>query len=162
MIRIVELKDAKSICEIYNYYVENTSVSFEEISITIDEMKDRINKITLDFPWIVYEENEKLIGYAYVTKWKARSAYRFTLESTVYVDMNYKGKGVGTILYKELLNEIEKREFKNIMAVITLPNPASIALHEKLGFVKAAHFKKVGYKFDKWLDVGYWQYSFKE
>lgn len=160
MIRTVELRDAQSICDIYNYYVLNTTITFEEVAVSTEEMRKRIEKASGKYPWVVYEIEGKIAGYAYVTKWKARSAYRYTVESTVYVDENHKGKGIGTSLYKYLLREIENRDFHSVIGVIALPNSGSIALHEKLGFKKAANFKEVGYKHQRWIDVGYWQYNF--
>ncbi len=160
MIRTVKLNDAKPICDIYNYYIKNTTVTFEEEAVSTDEMENRINAISYEFPWHVYEVDGKVVGYAYVTKWKARTAYRYSVESTVYIDVNYKGRGIGTSLYKHLLEELKKRGFHSVVGGIALPNDASIALHEKLGFAKVAHFKNIGFKFDKWVDVGYWQYRF--
>lgn len=160
MIRGVELNDAGAICDVYNYYIENTTITFEEVSVSIDEMKNRIKKLAADYSWIVYEIDGKIVGYAYATKWKARSAYRYTVESTVYVDVNYRGKGVGISLYKHLLRALENGDFHSVIGVIALPNTGSIELHEKLGFEKVAHFKEVGYKHRNWIDVGYWQYKF--
>lgn len=161
MIRTVSLDDAKSICEIYNYYVKNTTVTFEEETVSTYEMENRINDISSEFPWYVYEVDGKIVGYAYATKWKTRSAYRYSVESTVYIDVDYKGRGIGTTLYKHLLKELKKKEIRSVVGGIALPNDASIALHEKLGFIKVAHFKNIGYKFEEWVDVGYWQNTFE-
>ena len=160
MIRTVQLNDAEEICDIYNYYVMNTAISFEEAAVSVEEMKGRIKKVLLEYPWFVYEIDGRIAGYAYATRWKARSAYRYTLESTVYIDGRHKGKGIGTSLYKHLLKDLEDRGCHSAIGVITIPNPGSIALHEKCGFKKAAHFKEVGYKHQRWIDVGYWQYNF--
>jgi len=165
-IRPVTEYDVADICEIYNYFVENTIISFEESSISILEMEQRIATQSIDYPWLVYElapaEGEegkrgKVIAYAYANKWKPRCAYRFTLESTIYMSADYQEKGIGTKLYKKLLDELSTRSIRSVMAVIALPNVGSIALHEKMGFEKSAHFKEVGYKHEQWIDVGYWQ-----
>jgi phosphinothricin acetyltransferase len=161
MIRNVELRDAEAICNIYNYYVENTAVTFEEVPVTSDEMRTRIKKVLQTNNWIVYEIEGKVVGYAYATEWRTRSAYRFSVECTVYLDKNYRSKNIGTQLYIDLIELLKKKGRHTIIAVITLPNNKSIAVHEKLGFRKVAHFEEVGYKFDKWIDVGFWQYNFK-
>ncbi|MCF6188929.1 MAG: N-acetyltransferase family protein [Cocleimonas sp.] len=160
MIRPVTERDIQDICEIYNYYVENTAISFEENRVSINEMEQRILNQSIDYPWLVYELDGKVVAFAYANKWKARSAYRFTLESTIYLSSEYQGKGIGTKLYQKLFDELATRSIRSIMAVIALPNTGSIALHEKMGFEKVAHFKEVGYKYEQWIDVGYWQKMF--
>ncbi len=157
MIRPVTEHDVKSICEIYNYYVENTAISFEDKKVSINEMEQRIITQSMDYPWLVFELDGKVVAYAYANKWKARSAYRFTLETTIYLSDDCQGQGIGTRLYQQLFDELSTRTVRSVMAVIALPNAGSIALHEKMGFEKAAHFKEVGYKHEQWIDVGYWQ-----
>jgi len=160
MIRPVTEHDIEDICEIYNYYVENTAISFEENRVSINEMEQRILNQSIDYPWLVYELDDKVVAFAYASKWKARSAYRFTLESTIYLATECQGKGVGTKLYQQLFDELTTRPIRSVMAVIALPNAGSIVLHEKMGFEKVAHFKEVGYKHKQWIDVGYWQKMF--
>lgn len=158
MIRDITPEDAAQVCNIYNYYIENTPISFEENTISINEMQNRIEQVTTDYPWLVYEENHEILAYAYANRWKPRSAYRFTLESTIYASPNMpKGKGIGSKLYQQLFAELDQRYVRSVMAVIALPNDASVGLHEKMGFKKVAHFKEVGFKQDRWIDVGYWQ-----
>ena len=158
MIRNAVLSDAVEICSIYNYYVNNTTITFEEIPVSVKEMEKRILGITSkSLPWIVYESDKKIVGYAYASKWKERSAYRYTVESTVYLNKDELGKGIGSILYRNLLEELRNRNFHSVIAVIALPNEKSQKLHEKTGFTKAAYFSEVGFKFNKWLDVGYWE-----
>lgn len=157
MIRDVKITDARSIAAIYNYYVENTVITFEEDVVSEEEMIDRIKNTTLKLPWIVYEEKGEVLGYAYASEWKSRCAYKHSVESTVYLNNKVKGKGIGTKLYQELLTRIGKGDVHAVIGGIALPNDASIALHEKLGFEKVAQFKEVGYKFNKWIDVGYWE-----
>jgi phosphinothricin acetyltransferase len=105
----------------------------------------------------VWEEDGAIAGYAYATEWKERSAYRFSVESTVYVAPGLAGRGIGTRLYEALLAELQRRKVHCVIGGISLPNDASVALHERLGFVKIGHFKEVGWKFDRWVDVGYWE-----
>ena len=160
MIRPAIERDVQDICEIYNYFVENTAISFEEKTISNLEMEQRIATQSIDYPWLVYEDEGKVVAFAYAGKWKARSAYRFTLESSIYMSGDCQGKGIGTKLYKALFDELVTRSVRSVMAVIALPNQASVGLHEKMGFEKVAHFKEVGYKHKKWIDVGYWQKMF--
>jgi phosphinothricin acetyltransferase len=158
MIRPVKRSDAKVIANIYNHYVKNTVITFEEECIVSNEMVKRIEKVAdANLPWLVIEEDDILLGYAYATPWKARSAYRFSVEATIYLAPKEKGKGLGTQLYQALLSELRKKSIHLVLGGITLPNTASVALHEKLGMIKVAHFHQVGCKFDQWLDTGYWQ-----
>eukprot|EP01093_Parvamoeba_rugata_P016035 TRINITY_DN57_c0_g2_i1.p1 TRINITY_DN57_c0_g2~~TRINITY_DN57_c0_g2_i1.p1 ORF type:complete len:166 (-),score=18.09 TRINITY_DN57_c0_g2_i1:95-592(-) len=163
IIRDAALDDSPQIAEIYNFYVVNTCTTFEESHVSNEEMSMRLRNVAdSNLPWIVAVKDEAIIGYAYATKWKERSAYRFSVESTVYLSNQAKGKGLGTMLYEALLSKLKPLGINNVIGGITLPNPASVGLHEKLGMEKVAHFSKVGFKFDKWLDVGYWQLSLRE
>ncbi len=157
MIRKATIADANQICEIYNYYVLNTTVSFEEIEVTPDDMADRISAVTSALPWIVYEENGIIIGYAYASKWRVRSAYRFSVESSVYMRHDQKGKGIGTILYRALIDQLKNLGIHTIIGGVAQSNPASTKLHEKFKFEKVATFREVGFKQDQWLDTSYWQ-----
>jgi phosphinothricin acetyltransferase len=157
MIRNVEVEDAAQIAEIYNYYIKNTLVSFEESPVTSEEMASRIEEISSSLPWLVYEEQNRIAGYAYASKWKGRCAYRYSVESTVYLNPTLRGKGVGSVLYQALLDKLKSQGYHTVIGGISLPNETSIKLHEKFGFRKVAHFSEVGFKFNKWVDVGYWQ-----
>ena len=157
MIRIVKPEDAGDIAEIYNHYILNSTITFEEIPVTVEEMGERIKSINSGFPWIVYENDRQILGYAYACKWKPRSAYKHSVESTVYLRHDKFKKGLGFLLYSELIRRLVMLDFHTVIGGIALPNEASIALHEKLGFKKVAHFKEVGFKFDQWIDVGYWE-----
>jgi len=160
MIRDVQPDDAAQICSIYNYYVLNTTITFEETAVSEEEMRARIIQITKKNPWIVYEEDGIVIGYAYASEWKSRCAYKYSVETTVYLLENAKGHGIGSTLYKELLTSLKSKNIHAAIGGIALPNAASVALHEKMGFEKVAQFKEVGYKFEKWIDVGYWELIF--
>lgn len=157
MIRNVEVEDAAQIAEIYNYYIKNTIVSFEESPVHSQEMASRIEEISSSLPWLVYEEQNRIAGYAYASKWKGRCAYRYSVESTVYLNPTLRGKGVGSVLYEALLDILKSQGYHTVLGGISLPNEASIKLHEKFGFRKVAHFSEVGFKFNKWVDVGYWE-----
>lgn len=161
-IRAASAADAETIAEIYNYYVTNTVVTFEEEPVSPAEMARRIKEVTsASLPWLVAELQGRVLGYAYASKWKGRSAYRFSVESTVYLDRSHVGLGLGSRLYGELLPILADGGMHIVIGGVALPNPASVALHEKLGFVKAAHFPEVGFKLGQWLDVGYWYRTLK-
>lgn len=157
MIRDATLSDAKPIVDIYNFYIINSTATFEEESIAVDVMKSRIQNVISNLPWLVYEDDDKIQGYAYATPWKQRSAYRNSVEISVYVKHDAQKMGIGTKLYTELISKLAGLKKHAIIGGITLPNDPSIRLHEKLGFRKVAEFEEVGYKFGKWLNVGYWQ-----
>jgi len=162
MIRDVQKEDAERICEIYNHYVENSIITFEEQVVSVSEMQNRIQETSAKFPWLVYEEYGSILGYAYVSSWKSRCAYRYSVESTVYLSKTSVGKGIGSQLYETLIARLRTLSFHSIIAAIAIPNPASAALHEKMGFEKVAHFKEVGWKFGQWIDVGCWELLLKE
>lgn len=156
-IRQAELADAARIAAIYNYYIENTHHTFETEAVGEIEMKKRIGEITAVYPYYVAEENGEIVGYAYADAYKSRCAYRNSAEVSVYVKNNIKQKGTGTRLYEKLLTELRQTDAHAIIAGIALPNEASVRLHEKFDFKKVAHFREVGFKFGKWIDVGYWE-----
>ena len=158
IIRAAALADADRICTIYNHYIATTTISFEEEAVTAVDMAKRIADVTAaNLPYLVMLDGDKLIGYAYATKWRVRAAYRHSVESSIYLDPDYAGKGDGTVLYEALLAELRQRGLHLVIAGIAKPNDASVRLHERLGFQKVAHFSEVGMKFGRWIDVSYWQ-----
>ena len=157
MIRPVSPDDAVQICEVYNHYVAATVITFEEEPVSGAEMSQRIADTTTTYPWLVTENDGSIAGYAYATAWKIRSAYRFTVESAIYLKPELTGQGIGYELYKALIAELRGRRLHCVIGGIALPNAASVALHEKLGFEKIGHFREVGYKLNAWVDVGYWE-----
>jgi phosphinothricin acetyltransferase len=158
MIREATREDAGVVAEIYNHYVEHTVVTFEEVRVSAADIGSRIESVHASgFPWLVAEEAGRVKGYAYATKWKERSAYRFSAEVTVYLAADATGRGLGTQLYADLFPQLAARGLHALMGGITLPNEASVALHEKFGMRKVAQFDEVGFKFGRWLPVGYWQ-----
>jgi L-amino acid N-acyltransferase YncA len=160
MIRPVKIKDAKEILEIYNYYVANTVVTFDLKVLSLEVFKEKIETIIRDYPFIVFQENNEILGYAYGSRFRPKPAYNNTVETTVYVKNGAHGKQIGSKLYDELLKLLKKEKFHIVLGVLTLPNEASVKLHEKFGFKKVAHLKEVGLKFDSWHDVGFWQLTF--
>ena len=157
MIRPATSADAAAITAIYNHYILHTSVTFEEEAITAEEMAARIAEVQQAYNWFVYVEGGKIVGYSYAGKWKSRCAYRYAVESTVYLDKDATGRGLGTKLYQVLIDDLRQRGIHSVIGGIALPNAGSVALHEKLGFRKIGQFKEVGWKFEQWIDVGYWE-----
>ena len=158
LIRNLHDRDVPAIVEIYNPYIALTTITFEEEAVSTLEMRRRVQQVRdQGLPWLCVEVDNCLAGYAYAARWRERSAYRFTAESTIYLHKDYTGHGIGRILYSALVDKIRNAGMHMVIGVITLPNPASVALHEKLGYKQVAHFSEVGFKFNQWLDVGYWQ-----
>lgn len=157
MIRAVRLEDAKALVAIYNPFIRETVITFEEEAISEQEMASRIAKVTADYPWLVWEEDGAVIGYAYGATWRTRHAYRFTTETTIYLAPGHQGKGLGMRLYEALLAELKARGFHSALGGIALPNAPSVRLHEALGFKKVGHMREAGWKFGAWVDVGFWE-----
>jgi L-amino acid N-acyltransferase YncA len=157
MIRLATATDAATIAAIYNHYVTTTTITFEEQAVEAGEMARRIEEVGARLPWYVFERDGLVVGYAYATPWRVRSAYRFSVESTVYVAQGYPRQGIGSRLYQTLIDDLRARGIQVVLGGIAQPNPASVSLHAALGFEKVAHFKRVGRKFEQWVDVGYWE-----
>jgi phosphinothricin acetyltransferase len=157
MVRAVKNSDASAICSIYNHYIRETSITFEEVPVSIKEMEARITTIGGAYPWFVFDDGVYITGFAYINKWKERSAYRYSAEITVYIKQGHEGKGIAAELYSRLIEAARKAGIHTLVAGIALPNEKSIALHEKFGFKKIAQFNEIGFKQGKWLDVGYWE-----
>jgi L-amino acid N-acyltransferase YncA len=158
MIRPATADDAGAIAEIYDYYIHNTVITFEEVSVNGAGMLARIEGVQgAGLPWLVAEDGGRVVGFAYAGEWKGRCAYRHTVEITVYLGPESTGRGWGSRLYDELFRVLRAGSTHVAIAGIALPNPDSIALHERFGMQKVAHFAEVGCKFDRWIDVGYWQ-----
>lgn len=157
MIREVNSQDAVAITRIYNEYIKNSVITFEEDIVACDEMKKRIEEITQKFPYFVVEEEGQVLGYAYASTFRKRVAYDQSVEISLYLHKDSFGKGYGSALMERLINACKEVNIHCLIGCITLPNDRSVALHEKYGFEKVAHFKEVGYKFKQYLDVGFWQ-----
>lgn len=157
MIRKIEKRDISQVCDIYNYYIQNTIVTFEEEPVSLQEMENRVKEVTETFPWMVFEENGRILGYTYAGKWNKREAYRFTVEPALYIIKDFVGTGIGSQLFSALLKELKRQGIHSVIAIISQPNEPSVILLEKFGFKKVAHFTQVGYKFNHWIDVGHWQ-----
>ncbi|MBB5319433.1 arsinothricin resistance N-acetyltransferase ArsN1 family B [Tunturibacter empetritectus] len=157
MIRQATVSDSTQLCDIYNQYVLETTITFEEQAVTSEDMAQRIQDTLQNLPWLVWEEGAQVLGFCYASKWKGRCAYRHSVESTVYVRPQATRLGIGSQLYRALLADLRHRQLHTVIGGIALPNVSSVAFHEKFGFEKVAQFRQVGNKFDQWIDVGYWQ-----
>ncbi len=160
-IRPVTKSDSKAIADIYRPYVEETVVSFETVAPTADVMSARIEEISNHYPYLVAEIDGEVAGYSYSHAWKERAAYAGTLESTVYINHKFKRQGIGRKLMERLIDECRFMGFDSLIACITADNEASCLLHEALGFTKVSHFKGVGRKFGRILDVVDYQLELK-
>jgi phosphinothricin acetyltransferase len=161
VIRSAGDSDSAALAELYNYYARHTWTTFEEEPVSAGEMGARVNAVQqLGLPWLVIVEAGTLCGYACAVRWKGRAVYRYSVETTIYMADACSGRGLGSLLYRELLGQLRDRGLHCALAGIALPNDASVAIHEKLGFRKVAHLSEVGRKFERWIDVGYWQLVF--
>jgi phosphinothricin acetyltransferase len=156
-VRLAKKDDAKQILEIYSPSILNTAISFETVVPPIEEMQKRIETCLQKYPWIVCTIDRKIAGYVYASKHREREAYQWSCECSVYVHTDFKGKGIGKELYQLLFQILKLQGLRNIYAGITLPNPASVHLHEKLGFEHFANYENIGYKFGNWHTVGWWK-----
>jgi L-amino acid N-acyltransferase YncA len=157
-LRAATADDAAAIAAIYAPYVENSIISFETETPDAAAMRGRIEAGGALYPWLAaVEEDGMLVAYAYASAFRPRPAYRYTVETTIYVRQGLHRRGIGGFLYRPLLTMLEAQGFTQAFGAITLPNPASIALHERLGFARAGTYTKVGWKQGGWWDVGLWQ-----
>lgn len=150
--------DAAEIAYIYNHYIATSHVTFETEPVSGDEMKQRMMDLTADgYPFLVIEDAGELLAYTYAHPFRERAAYRHLAEVSIYVRPGALESGIGSELYSVLIERLREGGFHSVIAGISLPNEASIGLHEKFGFKKAGHLVHAGSKFDRWIDVGLWQ-----
>jgi phosphinothricin acetyltransferase len=161
-IRLATESDAEPMLAIYAPVVRDTAISFELEPPDANEFRSRIARVMQLAPWLVYEVDGAVAGYAYATRFRARPAYRFTAETTVYVHAAHRGRGVGRALYTVLLDALRLQGFRRAVGGIALPNDASVALHENAGFRPVGVFTRVGFKFGRWHDVGFWDMELAE
>lgn len=163
-IRAATPEDAAEIAAIYAPYVANGIISFEEKAPSADEMRARMAKSNGHYPWLVGTsgDSDAVMGYAYAERFRDRSAYRFVVETTVYVAGEMQRQGFGRLLYEALLDTLRAQGFTQAISAISLPNDPSIALHESVGFRRAGVYREVGWKDGRWIDVGLWQASLAE
>lgn len=151
--RLANVDDAENLLAVYAPYVENTNISFEYEVPALDDFRQRIEKITAKHPYIVAEVNGEIVGYAYASIFRNKAAYNRSLETTIYIKKNFHRHGIGRNLYKIMEELLKMQNITNLYASITYPNLKSMKFHEKMGFVKMAHFNRCGYKNGAWLDM---------
>jgi len=157
-IRRATTDDAQELIDIYAPYITDTTITFEDVIPTVENFQQRIRDISENFPYLVaVDDDDNILGYAYAHLYGPRAAYAWTTEASIYVDHNYKGHGLGTELYRKLEEILTRQGVVNLLACITEENENSVRFHEKLGYEKVGTFKKVGYKFGRWLDVTWMQ-----
>ncbi len=156
-IRPAVVDDAAQIAEIYNYYITETHHTFETEPVSEEMMAARIITVSKRLPFVVADVDGEVTGYAYGVRFKLREAYEHSAEVSIYVRNDAKKRGLGSSLYTRVFEELEDTHIHAIIAGIALPNDSSVKFHEKLGFEKVAHFREVGYKLGRWIDVGYWE-----
>lgn len=162
MIRLANPTDAIAMLAIYSPYIRNTSITFETGVPAVANFANRIHSYLEHWPWLIYEKEGQVIGYAYASRYRERVAYQWSVECSVYIDEDHLRSGVAKALYAALLAILKAQGFTTVYAVINLPNDSSVAFHESMGFNYFATYEKVGYKLGKWKDVGWWQLKLNE
>jgi len=157
VIRVATGEDAQGVQEIYAPIVRDTVISFELDPPSVAEMRQRILDTLAHWPWLVCEREGQVIGYAYAGKYRVRAAYQWSVDVSVYIHERARRRGVGRALYSALFPILVLQGFYNAQAGVTLPNAASVRLHEAMGFQPIGVYRKIGYKMGAWHDVGWWQ-----
>ena len=157
VVRAATPEDAPALLAVYAPYVQQTAITFEYQVPSLEEFEERIEKTKQKFPYLVAEEEGILQGYAYASAYYNRAAYDWTVELSIYIREKARGKHIGSQLYASLERNLQETGFVNLLVCIALPNNASLTFHKKHGYEQVAHFKKVGYKFDKWHDIVWMQ-----
>lgn len=161
-IRHIKPEDAQAVLDIYAPYIQHTNISFEYEVPTLDDFTQRIATITAEHCWLVCEHDGKIIGYAYAGPHRARMAYKWSVESAIYMAQDFFGKGMGKQLYQKLFELLAHQGYINVFAGMTLPNEKSEALHRSCGFEEIGIFRKIGYKNNQWHDVKWMQLAIGE
>jgi L-amino acid N-acyltransferase YncA len=161
-IRFATPKDAGEILEIYAPFCAGTPVSFETEPPSLAGMRQRISKTLKSLPWLVCEQEGRILGYAYASRHRERAGYRWSVDVSVYVREGHRGKGLGRALYSSLFAILRLQGFYNILAGISLPNPASVTLHESMGLRLLGVYQGIGFKCGQWHDVGWWQLALRD
>lgn len=161
-IRLATPDDSRGMLDIYSPYILNTSITFETEVPSVENFEERISSYLQNWPWLVLETNGKIAGYAYASHYRERVAYQWSVECSVYVGDNFLRSGVASALYESLFEILKRQGFRNVYAVINLPNDRSVAFHEKCGFRHFATYEQVGYKLGQWKNVGWWRLILNE
>lgn len=157
LIRATQAADFAAIAELTNQFIRFTSTHFALEPVTPDELRQQWHESQHRYPWLTAEVDGAFAGYAKAGPWRARAAYQWTAEAGIYVEAQHRHKGLGSTLYQQLIDELRRRGFHSVIGGVTLPNPASVRLHERLGFVSVGTVRQAGYKLGQWHDVGFWQ-----
>lgn len=159
MIRPIRIDDIPACVSLYNPYITDTTITFEMEPLSVETFSARVHDITQQYPYYVCEDDEThaILGYAYLSPYSERKAYRFTCDLSIYLAMDVRGRGIGRALYEAIEAEARRRGFYTIIAIVTSENAASMAFHESMGFVKMADFPNMGHKFGRWLGVRYYR-----
>ncbi len=152
-IRMATLEDAQRILDIYNPYIENTCITLEYDCLSLEDFQNRMASIMKNFPWIVYEQDGIIIGYAYTSAFHTRAGYAWDCDCSIYLDSTYHGNGIGTALYLTLFDIMKAMGYYNLYALVTSQNPASLRFHESLGFIIEAQQENIAFKFGKWQGI---------
>ena len=161
-IRLAVARDAAAVAGVYRPFVDSTVISFETEPPDEREMRGRILETLESYPWLVYESDGAVVGYAYATKHRVRAAYRWSVDTAVYIDAAHHRRGIGRGLYASLFAILAQQRYVNACAGITLPNPASVGLHEAAGFQPVGIYRQVGHKLGAWHDVGWWELALRD
>lgn len=156
-VRPIAENDIVRCAEIYNYYIENTTITFEEQPLSVEVFAARVRRIEASYPYLVAEEDGIVVGYAYLDAYNERSAYRYTADLSIYLAHDRLSRGVGGKLLDKIERDGAARGLRNIISIVTEENARSIAFHEKHGFTEVGRMRKVGLKFERWLDVVFYQ-----
>lgn len=157
LLRVATVDDAPAIAAIYAPYVEAHSVSFEERAPAAEEMAARITNVIRTYPWLIAESDGVVLGYAYASRFRERWAFRFAVETSIYIAQDRQRQGIGRELYMALIHTLSAQGYTQALATIVLPSEASIDMHEAVGFKRAGVWRSVGFKHGEWRDVGLWQ-----
>ena len=161
-IRLARTNDAEGILAIYAPYISNTSFTFETEVPTEKDFQKRISDYLINWPWLVCEIDGVVAGYAYGAKYRERTAYQWCVESSIYIHDDFQKQNIGKALYGALIEIFKQQGYRNVYAVINLPNDKSVRFHESCGFTYFATYENVGYKLGKWKNVGWWQLVINE
>ncbi|GGL31074.1 N-acetyltransferase [Halarchaeum grantii] len=161
-LRLAEASDATAVRRIYAPYVEETAITFDADPPSVAALRERIRSKLDDYPWVVAEADGDVVGYAYAGPVRERVAYQWSVESSLYVERDAHRSGIGSALYEALLALLERQGYVTVYGVVTLPNPASAAIHEAFGFEREGTFERMGYKHGEWHDVGWWSLALRE
>ncbi|WP_033213694.1 phosphinothricin N-acetyltransferase [Kitasatospora phosalacinea] len=159
-VRLARAEDLPAVCEIVNFYIRTSTVNFRTSPQLPEEWEQDWAAHRERYPWYVALVGGEVAGIAYAAPWKARNAYDWTTETTVYVSDRHRGRGLGSALYERLLKTLEAQGYRSAMAVVSLPNEGSVALHEAFGFESVGRIHAAGHKLGGWHDIGFWQRRF--